>query len=416
MGGRGMKRYWKLVVILLVVVLSIGTFYIQSAVSANQLPQIIIEKQIGSEKEAVGLSINASYSDGAFNDNLKISSKGSKYNSEMSFFDRMKKDGFHSNELQELQDKHHSFMRGKNDSYGFYENRNHLVYATIHYKAAEVGGVIGNGNYSFEIASFNKENKNQSLFSISVPKQYRFSSVYVNDVQMINNQLIVITTNNVTNHDQTDINDSEIHTYHFEIAQKKLISDETILKNPNLNDHMGSNYNMIQENEMSKPSQYIFFNHVLTKYSTQEEGSISSNDVKIELLAYNYKTKKEETIKLSKELKGSDPQISNGSILYLTEHNSKGITIIAYNAEKKKIENEYEIPLPHVERDANNFLLKNKRNKLYFLTPYSDSQKSASLYIFNEQTKAALYEGTVTKKNKDKKNFSLNLYDLQVVK
>lgn len=76
-----MKKYWKFAAIIVVIVLSIGTFHVNSNTSAKQYPEFVIQTQSGDVNEIKPLVLEGFYTDTSamnyVNTNLKITSDGS---------------------------------------------------------------------------------------------------------------------------------------------------------------------------------------------------------------------------------------------------------------------------------------------------------------------------------------------------
>ena len=87
-----MKRYWKTLVIVLAVLLSIGSFYIRNAVSASSLPQFTFAKESGDEREIMPIVLEGSFDrSGHFGsaESLHISNNKIQYSSEQSFIEQI---------------------------------------------------------------------------------------------------------------------------------------------------------------------------------------------------------------------------------------------------------------------------------------------------------------------------------------
>ncbi|MGB2993820.1 MAG: hypothetical protein WBB47_14400, partial [Paenisporosarcina sp.] len=131
-----MKKYWKFTSIIAVIVLSIGTFYVNSAMSATQYPEFVINKKSGNAEEIKSLVLEGGYHEGSSmnytNNHLEITSDGSEYRNGSSLLDLVI--GRPAPMIQELQDEYRNFMRGKENLDSFFENNKLLAYADVKYK------------------------------------------------------------------------------------------------------------------------------------------------------------------------------------------------------------------------------------------------------------------------------------------
>src|SRR5690625_4729725 len=154
-----MKKYWILIVISVVMVATIGTFYMQSVMAGNNKPVFTIEKINGDEKEIESLLLSGFYDDGLnyLGEDLEISLEGIKYFEDRSFFERIKED-YGSERIKQLQKEYRHFMRGKNYSLNsYFENEDYLAYADVSYRNPyEISGEL-----QFSVAVLDKQ-KNRS--------------------------------------------------------------------------------------------------------------------------------------------------------------------------------------------------------------------------------------------------------------
>lgn len=121
-----MKKYWKVIVVIAIAVVGIGTFYVNSAISVSKYPEFVIKKQSGDETEIKSLVVEGTYSGSVLNEGLKITADGSRYESDSSFIDLFK--GYNPPLIEQLQEEYRNFMRGKSgDISAFYEDKQFLV-------------------------------------------------------------------------------------------------------------------------------------------------------------------------------------------------------------------------------------------------------------------------------------------------
>src|SRR5690625_1575955 len=109
-----MKKYWILIVISVVMIASIGTFYIQSVFATNDKPAFVLEKISGDEKEVDSLLIGGSYYGELtyIGEDFEIDLEGTRYLDDSSFFERV--EGMYgSSQIKQLQKDYRNFMRGK---------------------------------------------------------------------------------------------------------------------------------------------------------------------------------------------------------------------------------------------------------------------------------------------------------------
>src|SRR5690625_6217164 len=88
-----MKKYGKSLLIVAVIVFGIGTFYMQSALSASKYPDFKLRKLNGDEAEVEPVVIDGVYSLGSMNpinERLQLTAEGSHYSREASYVEDRK--------------------------------------------------------------------------------------------------------------------------------------------------------------------------------------------------------------------------------------------------------------------------------------------------------------------------------------
>lgn len=125
-----MKRYWRLISVGIIIVLSVGTFYIQSSLAGNKFPDFVLQKKSGD----VEVTLEGNYQGRHINRNVRITAEGATYAEEYSFLDRIKGVPRDPN-ITRLQKDYRNFMRGKGNSiHMFAEDKDLLAYADMDYE------------------------------------------------------------------------------------------------------------------------------------------------------------------------------------------------------------------------------------------------------------------------------------------
>src|SRR5690625_559684 len=108
-----MKRYWKFILLITVIVLTFSTFYIHSSFATSKLPKFYIEDQSGNPEELKHLIIEGFYYDDQSEASLQISREGTDYDQPYSYLDMLKVEYYLQEEMIHLQKDYRSFMRNK---------------------------------------------------------------------------------------------------------------------------------------------------------------------------------------------------------------------------------------------------------------------------------------------------------------
>ncbi|WP_340372253.1 hypothetical protein [Peribacillus sp. FSL E2-0218] len=401
-----MKRYLCSIIISLVVLLSIGTYYVKVASSASSLPTYTFKTSEGSVKELAPVRVNASLGNGGFYEPLSIESNRTIYDSDRSFWsDR------NDAQIERLIKEHRSFMRGKDIIDSFYEDDDFLAYASVNSEYTKSGKMKA----EFDIGLLEKKGEDETTFRIDVLDQERVMNTEVRDVQLIHSKLQVLTMNDMNSND--DKQTKEIHLYTIDLAKKKVVSDRTLASEtftyPNQVD-----FEMPVNTSPSKPSNMVLFS--LIKGVNHEERDYEVKLKESKLYSYQYDTEKLTTIKgAKKESLNFDIARSgytDGKNLYTLDATSGKYHLKTFNLSSEALTNDMELDLA-VNKKAQSYV-EVKNGRVYILLgnevdQYVITNKPAQLLIADLKTGKTLYEGETVRHAADKKNeqkigFSIN--------
>ena len=418
-----MKRYSHMFLIAIVAVAGISVFYIKSAQSASGLPQFMIERQSGDRSEMKHVKVFADYLMAGKYDRVELTTTGTTYASNGSFLNRMNNlNGQLPEKLKHMQDEYHGFMRGKRDYLSFFENREVVVYATVPIDAM----IDTKKDFQFQVALLNKKDEKQSSYEISIPNQTKFSQIYVEDVQMIDEQLFVTTTNTVRQKSGDDSYSAEYHIYTIDLSKNKTVKDKTILANNDSDGPIHTNVYKVRQVEEMQSNSFVIFNEGTTKEMPFKDGSTTSEKMNQKIVLYNLENeKKEEITGIEKGLKTKNAELNsyNQTYLYFTENQPDGVKVMAYNFKRHALEEEFVVPL-RMDNQVDDGMSSEDRStengpvitinghKIYMLTPF---KKNAEIAISDLRTGKLLYKGIVKpEKNDQNKGYELSTNGLEV--
>ena len=195
-----------------VILLSIGTYYVQVTSYASDLPEITFKTVEGNEKELNSIILNGYYEEGNVSEPFSIDSNRTTYQREMSYFDHIV--GHNMPNYERLVKEYRSFMRGKEYVESYYEDKDNLTFVTtdIDYDNRKYAS-------NFNIDILEKKSKEEKTFEIDVPDQEKYENIAIRDVQFVQSKLQVITHNDVISNDEKDLD--EIHLYTIDLADRK---------------------------------------------------------------------------------------------------------------------------------------------------------------------------------------------------
>ncbi|MGG3479100.1 hypothetical protein ABES21_16570 [Peribacillus frigoritolerans] len=402
-----MKRYLCSIIIGMVVILSIGTYYVKVASSASSLPKYTFKTLEGSDKELDPVIINATLQSGStFYEPLTIESNTTTYESEKSYLENLT--GRQDHLIERLVKEHRSFMRGKDSISSLYEDDDFLAYAWVNSKYTK----SGNMEAEFDIGLLEKKDEEETSFQIELPHQERIMSVDVRDVQLVHSKLQVLTMNDVNSNNEKQT--KEVHLYTIDVANKKVLSDKTLVSET-FTDPNQVDFEMPIDVAPSQPNNIVFISVI--KGVNHEDG-FKEKLKESKLLSYNYETEKLETVKngsLSLDMARSG--YADGKNLYSVEMKSGKYRIKTFDLSSQTLTSDTELDIAANKEEQYTAAFKNGR--VYFLLNGMNQEgiltyKPAKLLIADIKTGKTLYKGETVINKKDSKSFQLYFDDLEI--
>lgn len=403
-----MRRYWFSIILFPLIVLCVGTYYIQAE---SRYPEFVLEKQEGDEKEAAAVQLQGQFRQGSMRDAVNIGLHGSEYAGEKSFLARIAP-YWGREEVKKLAEEYRNFMRGKREHFSFYEDERLLVYANVKEKYS------GSGQYSFRftVSLLDKKTYRSSSYEVNVPNGNLYNRVIVNDVQVVGEQLKVV-TQNYNNNGNTEI--VEIHLYTLGLTDAKEPVDQVLFQSRG-NTDMNTNIGMGNEENVIHPNKYIVIHSVQIEKVQNDRGGYTMKETGGQLHVFDIQSGQEvklESQEISEFLSGGAREnrlgISlQGDNLFLAKKTGKGTRVVRYNIPEARL------TAHDVQTDSvDNLTLMNGR--LYMLTKkYADKEELPSLVVADADTGKLLFKGDIslkgTESNRADELGNLYIYDLLV--
>ncbi|WP_078544856.1 hypothetical protein [Litchfieldia alkalitelluris] len=407
-----MKKYWKFTAILAVIVLSIGAFYVNSALSEEPFPEFVIQTQSGDSKEIESLVLEGSYSVTSsmsyVSTNLKITSEGSTYNSR-SFLDQII--GHSPTVIKELQKEYRSFMRGK-DAWvtSYFEDKQFLAYAGVEYDMRS----FQSRDFKFDISVLNKEDGNIDSFTIEVPEALELEHVFVEDVQKLENEIYLITQNTMRN-DNNYYN--EKHIYTIDLANQNISSHEAIVQVSEGQHNTHTSIQLIGSDHTKATEQLIILKTEMKIIDDKE--SYREELTNQEIITYDLVAKEKESIDIP-ELKLDENYLSffDGSTIYFTIYDEQGLLVTPYSLVDKQIGQVFSVPLSNQEGIAPSTIITVQDGKFYAVTSQMTPHLNldADVVVADIKTGETLFKGQIALEDpaKEKGQFELYLHEIFV--
>ncbi|MGE7608702.1 hypothetical protein ACQKML_19030 [Peribacillus frigoritolerans] len=402
-----MKRYLCSVIIGMVVILSIGTYYVKVASSASSLPKYTFKTLEGSDKELDPVIINATLQKGSnFYESLTIESNTTTYVSERSYLENLT--GRQDHLIERLVKEHRSFMRGKDSISSLYEDDDFLAYAWVN------SNITNNGKMEakFDIGLLEKKDEEETSFQIELPNQGRNMNIDVRDVQLVHSKLQVLTMNDVNSNNEKQT--KEVHLYTIDVANKKVLSDKTLVSET-FTDPNRVDFEMPIDVAPSQPNNMVLIS--LIKGVNHEDG-FKEKLKESKLLSYNYETEKLETVKKgSLSLDMARSGYADGKNLYAVEMKSGKYRIKTFDLSSRTLTSDTELDIAANKEEQYTAAFKNGR--VYFLLNGMNqdgflTNKPAKLLIADIKTGKTFYKGETVINKKNSKGFELYFDALEI--
>lgn len=385
-----MKKYWKTILISLIILTTIGSYYIQQAMAKNV--SFKIETTNGDKGEIDNLILHATYQSDEIYRSLDISKDGSTNKSE-SFIGELK-GRYYPVMFQKYIQEHRKFMRGKEANPSqYFEDEDRLIYTIFSNKEGR------GGSFTLQIDILDKNTNESSSFEINMPDQVRYDWINERDVYVENGKIKILATSNLND-------EEELHLYTVDESKKELEQDSIIAK--------------IESDEVSRASIEIFndykkiqnenyFLYMVEKYKYLEDGE--REIISSPMYLYNYLNNEEKEWTIPAELKPYKHWIIlQEKDIFIPVRSTNGLVLNRYNIEK----NQWEEPINFIYPSINakeKPSLQITDGKLYLVDRVSDGH----LFLIGDlRTGESLYEGKIIIENKEKLEADYSLYIEQI--
>ncbi|MER2132660.1 MAG: hypothetical protein ABS896_09625 [Carnobacterium inhibens] len=409
-----MKRYVKLIIIAVVILLSIGVYYIQPMFSADERPEFKIIANSGDETLSENMVLKGYYSENVMlgmgiGDDIKITPKGTTYYSDSSNRFQSQLSGSDYEKINQLQEDYRSFMRGKEPSLAnFFEDDTLLAYAEL-----------TTNNYSsvtedeeFKIEVLNKKTNKESSFSVDLPKGTNYSYMYIEDIEVANNQLIIVTNGfSLNNENEQD----EHHFYSVSLPNEKIEKDERLqLDLVNLDGKQIQYVELLSGMNTVQTSKFLVYRVEIGDAQSETE----LYEATYELIGVNIESGEQFLIDLSDEV-GNQALSSAFSIekdiLFFYKKNKETITIYTYSLEQKELREMETAELSEAQKTAlkEEITLSVHNGAAFFVNNDKIKGKDQQIMAFDLESGKAVFEGSLIETTKQSAvNSELYLYEV----
>lgn len=401
-----MKKYLKLIVIVLITVFSFTLFYVNVESVSIQFPQFKINNIDGEAKEIEQVQVEGHlYSNmNYYTEDFQIDTAGTTYYRDTPYF-KLPDEYYTSSKAEKLIENHRNFMRGK-DTYPayFYEDDNIVAYANETYSL---------GSDEFVVDVLDKATNKVSGFSMKIPNQADYWYIEIEKVIVNENLLYIIAQNEPAENMEveTTFNSPTVaNVYTIDITKEEIIDVVSIdvvdgFKTPsNFNGYMDLN---IIYPEFDGNSEFLL---TINKTTYNEEEKSESDDnaddefgfesVETErIIKYDMKTQEQTEIELDE-----DHQL--GVLIHYEKEIASFVSNVDQETVFKKVDlTNDKVLVEKVHKlessivSAYDFLYAPiKDGKVYMIQTYNEPEQFAAtpLYVIDLANFEITYRGEVT--------------------
>lgn len=398
-----MKRYWKLILLVLFITASLSTFYLRGVSAGPGVPQFMISTVSGDESVTKNLVIEGLYQPGEggyAGDVLKITDKGTETYRDYSYFDRM--DGkFDNRQIAEYQEKYRNFMRGTGVSIAnFYEDENSLLFAGEKIDHSRTGSQKA----SIEVKVLDKKTEKIEKFTVDVPD--RFYYFYVENVYLEDNRLFVSADTMPYMEAESD-NGGTYFVYEIDMENRAMVEGKGIVQS--YKEEKFDYWNTyLRADESMESSPYMVFR---LQGETYDSNGVRKDYKELEVV-HNLVTGEGTLLDLEKGDDGSYYSLDvHKDSIYRHYQQEDGLIIERYDAESKEMVEDYSLAF-----DENmQYQVRFSNGKAYVV--YGEpNDLNIMIEVIDLLSGEHIYKGSVeaTGNQKPLKNSSLELYGFEV--
>lgn len=429
-----MKRYWKLILLSVVILLTISIFYVRSYVTlSSHFPELVFDGE-GELTESIKI-YGYVYDESLGSSDFLLTADGPRYYNDIPFLESLSESFYMAPAIQNLQIEQRSFMRGKYaDPQSFFEDEETVAYVEISGfdYTEETEGI-------FNIEVLDKASGNKNAFSVSFPDVEHYDYAYVTDVQVVNGKLKVASQNSAWRSVESSENSSqgsyieEVHIYQFDLDNQRLVGHETIEFSDDFAEaeNIDPMIEMINNRSEIGSEEYLLVKQTYQQdeYSSEgnEEDDSTNNNAETNYFFYNYSTNEQGQIELDADSGGQlQMQALEGTVLYDATVEGNELQVQLYDIENGIAGETISVELPDRQQTSSvdsgaapdyftgDYIMQVKDGLIFLMNAYASMPDSEiGLVVLDTESGSTVYQGTVTTKesNSDAAQ-DLNIFEL----
>ena len=386
-----MKKYWKTIVISLVIVLTISTYYMQLAWASKDEISLELETVTGNNEEIKNLMIQGSFNDNGMYRQFTLQEGHMIHPEKRPYLQRLTST-YAPRSIQPYIEEHRDFMRGKGYNPTLYvEDDLRIIYTEI----ANKKPIYEDGKLKLKVDILDKQTKDRTTFEVmtNANSKQRWSNIF--DV-FVEDKLIKILV-----YSQLMDDEEELRLYTVDVNKQQL-EEEAIIAQAKANmSHINIVYN---RHEIKNDTYYAYS---IEQYTEDEEGE-RSEIINQQVYVYNVRTNEKKELEIPENIKLANIQMmTDEEELIVSVKKENSIEINCYNMKHNDWEESVTFATPGAMLDQGDIFMHYMNGKLYVVFRTTGSNH---LLIGDIYTGKTLYEGQFVKKDGEDLSIMDDLY------
>ncbi|MFL2106309.1 hypothetical protein [Desemzia sp. FAM 23991] len=404
-----MKKYWKVIALVLFSVITISSFYVQKALANTTSPEYTIETRSGDAtyiKDMI-LSGDVNNEENMYWDFVQISTEGTKASEDFSFNEQLDYIYTYSPEIQTMYHEHPSFLRDKSVSANlYYEDEASIVFVDTYTEDYNLP------YEQMEIALLDKKTNDETQMIVDIPEYEKYDDIYIENVQKSGEEVMVFTVNYFD-----DQQYAELHVYRVDLATGTVIEDQIIQPAAG---ETGADYSSILLNTLTGPHDSKEERYMIYESSLKDEQDVDTDEILLSAYDTASGNLKELTVPNElKELPLYPAMTVHESSIYYTNAVENGFEVSRFDIEANEVAETQFVSLPsevmtnftsqtYYEEEA--FSTYIDENVIYYVSAVKEnSGQDIAIVAADFNTGKVLYDGKIIDAPEMNESFKDNL-------
>lgn len=391
-----MKKYWKVITLVLFSVIIISGFYVQKALASTSSPEYMIETRSGDTSYIENIVLSGSVNNEEnmyWWDYAQISTEGTKTSEDFSFNEQLDDIYNYSPELQKMYHEYPGFLRDKSMSANlYYEDEAAIVFVDTYIEDYQLP------YEQMEIALLDKKSNDETQIMIDIPEYEKYDDLYIENVQKSGEEVIIFTVNYFN-----DQQYAELHAYRVDVATETVIEDQIIQP---ATGEVGVDYSSILLNTYTGPYSSKAERYMIYESNPKDEQDVETD--KILMSAYDTTTGNLNELTIPNELQELPlfPAMTvHDSSIYYTNAVENGFEVSRFDIEANEVAETQFVSLPSEVMtnftsqsyyEESRFITYIDENLIYYVsTSKENSGKDIAIVVADFNTGNVLYDGKI---------------------